>query len=92
MKLRKVQDDFIAATLDIEPNDKPKKFCSFTIAKRQDQIGIPPLMSDTGIKVDSRGKAETLNAQFQQVFYTGRCNIYSQYSLLWYSWYGSNNF
>ena len=77
MKLRKVQDDFIAATLDIESNDKPKKFCSFIIAKRQDQIGIPPLKSDTGIKVDSRGKAETLNAQFQQVFYTGRCNIYS---------------
>ena len=25
-------------------------------------------MSDTGIKVDSLGKAETLNAQFQQVF------------------------
>ena len=23
-KLRKAQDDFIAATLDIEPNDKPK--------------------------------------------------------------------
>ena len=25
-------------------------------------------MSDTGIKVDSLGKAETLNAKFQQVF------------------------
>ena len=67
-KLRKAEDDFIAATLDIEPNDKPKKFWSYIKAKRQDRIGIPPLMSDTGIKVDSLGKAETLNAQFQQVF------------------------
>ena len=45
----------------------PKPF-AYIKAKRQDQIGIPPLMSDTGIKVDSLGKAETLNAQFQQVF------------------------
>lgn len=67
-KLRKAQDDFIAATLDIEPNDKPKTFWSYIKTKRQDQIGIPPLMSDTGIKVDSLGKAETLNAQFQHVF------------------------
>ena len=52
-KLRKAQDDFIAATLDIEPNNKPKKFWSYIKAKRQDQIGIPPVMSDTGIKVDS---------------------------------------
>ena len=67
-KLRKAEDDFIAVILDIEPNDKPKKFWSYRKAKRQDQIGIPPLMSDTGIKGDSLGKAETLNAQFQQVF------------------------
>lgn len=67
-KLRKAQDDFIVATLDIEPNDKPKKFWSYIKAKRQDQNGVPPLMSDTGIKVDSLGKADTLNAHFQQVF------------------------
>lgn len=43
-KLGKDQDYFIAATLDIEPNDKPKTFWSYIKAKRQDQIGIPPLL------------------------------------------------
>ena len=68
VKLRKAQDDYLAESLNIDPKDKPKKIWSYIKAKRQDQIGIPPLKSDVGLKVDSRGKAETLNAQFQKVF------------------------
>lgn len=49
-------------------DDKPKKFWSYIKAKRQDEISIPPLMSDKGLKFDTIGEAETLNAQFQKVF------------------------
>ena len=68
VKLHEAQDDFIAETLNTDLDYKPKKLWSYIKAKRQDQIGIPPLMSDTGLKVDSIGKAETLNAQFQKGF------------------------
>ncbi|KXJ28647.1 RNA-directed DNA polymerase from mobile element jockey [Exaiptasia diaphana] len=67
-KLRKAQEDYIAESLNIDPKDKPKRFWSYIKAKKQDQIGIPPLKSDSGLKVDSLAKAETLNAQFQKVF------------------------
>ena len=69
-----IQDDYIAEAL----KDKPEKFWSYIKAniKRQDQTGIPPLKSDAGHKVDSLGKAETLDTQFKSI-YTGRCIIYS---------------
>ena len=65
-----IQDDYIAEALNIDSKDKPEKFWSYIKAnmKRQDQTGIPPLKSDAGHKVDSLGKAETLDTQFQKVF------------------------
>jgi len=51
-----IQDDYIAESLNIDPKDNPEKFWSYIKAK-------------AGLKaVDSLGKAETLNAQFQKVF------------------------
>ena len=56
MKLRKAQDDYIAESSNIDPKDKRKKFRSYIKAKRQDHIGIPPLKSEAGLKIDSLGK------------------------------------
>ena len=49
---RQFQDHFISSTLNIDPSDKQKKFWSYIKAKRQDQIGVPPLRTYSGIKVD----------------------------------------
>lgn len=61
-----IQDDYKAESQNIDPKDKPEKFWSYIKAKikRQDQIGIPPLKSDAGLKVNSLGKAEILDTQF----------------------------
>ena len=55
-----IQDYYIAESLNNDPKNKPEKFWPYIKAKRQDQIGIPPLKSDAGLKVDSLGKAELL--------------------------------
>ena len=71
-----IQDDYLAESLNIDPKDKPEKFWSYIKAKRQDQIGIPPLKSDADLKVDSLGKAELLMLNFKKYLHRKMYHVF----------------
>ena len=69
------QDHFVSSTLNIDPSDNQKEFWACIKVKRQDQIGVPPLRTDSGLKVDSLSNTLVLDSISVR---TGRCIIEPQ--------------
>ena len=84
MKLSKAKDDYIADTLSIGTKDKPKKFLSYIKSMRQDQVGVPPLRCDTGLKVDSYNEAKFLTLNSNEYLHRKMYHLFLTKALMVY--------
>ena len=67
-KMKKLHDEYIGSILDNSLKERPKKFWSYISSMKKDANGIPTLKTDKGPAINSKMKAEALNAQYQSVF------------------------
>ena len=62
-------NDYINGILEENIKSKPKKFWRFIRSKRNENMGVSPLINSNGkLVTDSKGKADVLNKQYQSVF------------------------
>ena len=67
-KMKKLHDEYIGSILDNSLKERPKKFWSYISSMKKEANGIPTLKTDKGPAINSKMKAEALNAQYQSVF------------------------
>ena len=68
-QLKTKVNDYINGILEENIKSKPKKFWRFIRSKRNENMGVSPLINSSGkLVTDSKGKADVLNKQYQSVF------------------------
>ena len=68
-QMRKAQTDLIQNTVNRDIKENSKRFRSYIKSKRQEPVGISPLLNKDGfLHSDSQNKAEIWNNQFQSVY------------------------
>eukprot|EP00794_Sanderia_malayensis_P005534 gene5533-6219_t len=68
-QLKSKFNEYINGILEENIKSKPKKFWRFIKSKRNEDMGVSPLINSNGkLVTDSKGKADVLNKQYQSVF------------------------